>query len=293
MNEFKLNQFNQEVRVTYRAECYLVRDNGAVCRQQRADKRKRPLDDQWTFGTLNASDGYRKICGIMVHRIIATAFHSEPPTPEHVVDHIDTNRLNNRPENLRWVTRLENLLDNPKSLSFIEKKWGSIEGLLKDSDAAEKSDPIANRPWMRQALIDATFEEETDTESLTPLALQRNWRTPSEFPTCPEKISDTPLQDYVSKLESGAVFSRNRYGESITVDAGFSKEGSCLSVICIIASGVKGWAVSKVTFVDGKFVHENKGTFFTREGAEKSHCQIVGVPWEAPEGYEGCIDDYC
>ena len=44
---------------------------------------------------------------------MATAFHGEPPTKEHVVDHIDTNKQNNRPENLRWVTRLENILLNP------------------------------------------------------------------------------------------------------------------------------------------------------------------------------------
>ncbi|WP_294143305.1 HNH endonuclease signature motif containing protein [uncultured Sanguibacteroides sp.] len=33
----------------------------------------------------------------------------------YVVDHIDTNRQNNRIENLRWLTKLENVLLNPIS----------------------------------------------------------------------------------------------------------------------------------------------------------------------------------
>jgi len=33
-----------------------------------------------------------------------TAFHGAPPTNDHFVDHIDTNKQNNRPANLRWVT---------------------------------------------------------------------------------------------------------------------------------------------------------------------------------------------
>ena len=36
----------------------------------------------------------------VVHRIVATAFHGEQPSVKHIVDHIDTNRRNNRVENL-------------------------------------------------------------------------------------------------------------------------------------------------------------------------------------------------
>lgn len=54
------------------------------------------------------------ICPMLVFiEFIATAFHGEPPSPQYVVDHIDTNCRNNRPENLRWLTRLENALMNP------------------------------------------------------------------------------------------------------------------------------------------------------------------------------------
>lgn len=44
-----------------------------------------------------------------VHRLVASAFHGPAPSPLHHVDHIDRDRSNNRPANLRWVTPAENL----------------------------------------------------------------------------------------------------------------------------------------------------------------------------------------
>lgn len=271
----------------------MVRDNGAVFRQRRENKRKRPLDGVWTFGIFTARDGYRKICSTPVHRIVATAFHGEQPSTGHVVDHIDTNRLNNLPENLRWVTRLENILDNPKTLRRIENKWGTLETLLNDPNSAEKTDPITNRSWMIQALIDETPERESTIDSLTPLAMQRVWRTPSEFPMCPDYISDNPLHNYVSRLDCGTVFARNIYGESVVGIAEITSDGTCLSVICMIEGGVKNYALAKVTFEDGKYVHSSVGTYFTHDGAAKSHCALMGITWEEPDGYKECIDDYC
>ena len=41
-----------------------------------------------------------------VHRLVAKAFLEPPPSEKHtIVNHIDGDRANNRPENLKWVTR--------------------------------------------------------------------------------------------------------------------------------------------------------------------------------------------
>lgn len=148
MTAVDLDDFNQEKECTYDGEQYSARDNGAVLRQPRPGKRQRSLDAQWTFGKANDKNGYMEIASVRVHRIIATAFHGHPPTPEHVVDHIDTNRRNNRPDNLRWLTRLENVLKNPITMKRIEFACGSIEAFLADPSKLHGNiDP--NFQWMR------------------------------------------------------------------------------------------------------------------------------------------------
>lgn len=124
-------EYTREVECEYKDDIYKVRDNGAIMRMPRIGKTKRPKDERWTFGE-TIDRGYAKFCGEPVHRIVAFAFHGAPPTSDHVVDHIDTNRQNNRPENLRWVTRLENILLNPITKAKIEMLCGSVESFLED-----------------------------------------------------------------------------------------------------------------------------------------------------------------
>lgn len=144
-----LDVFERDLQVEYRDERYRVRDNGAVFRENRFRKRARPLDKKWTFGRQNPSAGYKHLAGVPVHRIVCSAFHGPPPTGQHVVDHIDTNRANNRPENLRWVTRLENVLLNPISARRIELIYGSIEAFFEDPQRPQSATQFPDVSWMR------------------------------------------------------------------------------------------------------------------------------------------------
>ena len=150
MTETCLDDFHREVNCFDDEERYSVRDNGSVLRHFRAGKRPRPIDDQWTFGKLNSQNGYMFIGTVRIHRIVAKAFHGNPPTREHVVDHIDTNRRNNRPENLRWLTRLENALLNPITVKRIELSCGSIEAFLEDPSQLCCNRFNRNFDWMRR-----------------------------------------------------------------------------------------------------------------------------------------------
>jgi len=149
MSEINVDNFNDEVNCVFKGEAYSVRDNGALLRHQRNGKRVRALDNNWTFGKENSSNPYLHIAGIRVHRIVATAFHGEPPDPKYVVDHIDSNCRNNRPENLRWLTRLENSLSNPATRKKIEYLCGSVEAFLDNPSMLNDLHLEPNIAWMR------------------------------------------------------------------------------------------------------------------------------------------------
>ena len=129
----------------YKGEHYSVRDNGAIMRHPKSN-RVRPKDNKWTFGLPN-DKGYCAFCGEVVHRIVAFAFLGEPENNQLVVDHIDTNRQNNRPENLRWVTKLENALNNPLTLRKILYYCTLPEFIENPKILAQRAQDI-NLSWM-------------------------------------------------------------------------------------------------------------------------------------------------
>ena len=153
-----LNEFTREEVCVYKGRRYYVRDNGAVYRQCKEDGIKRKWDEEWTFGKFDPNTGYMLIGQERVHRIVCTAYHGEPVEDRHVADHIDTNRRNNRPDNLRWVTKLENTLNNPITRAKVELICGSIEAFLANPSLLyghESENP--NFKWMR-----AVTKEEAD-----------------------------------------------------------------------------------------------------------------------------------
>ena len=321
-----LFDINEPERICeYRGETYRVRENGSIYRIQKTNKRKRPLDEKWTFGTPDKQYGYWNFSSEKAHRIVATAFHGKQPSEKHVVDHIDTNRKNNRPENLRWITKLENLLLNPITLSRIIFKYGSINNFL-----ANPSEPIdgeleQNFEWMRTVTkeesdntrknlenwakegkipkggqlgewifsnldeqVDSFVEENPLTESLTYNVIQKNWKTQSEFPNCPTSLTDGSIKAYKEKLVKGSTFSKNQYGESTIENAETSKNEKELFVITI-SDNVKQFALAKVYIENEKFIHESLGSFFTLIGTQKQFCLAQGLEWNG----EDSIDDYC
>lgn len=326
MKRVHLDRFGREVTCTYRGETYRVRDNGAVLRRRRDRARLRPLDEKWTFGRANKKRGYMHVASIPVHRIVATAFHGPQPSKTHVVDHIDTNRRNNRPENLRWVTKLENILLNPITARRVEIAYGSIENFLANPDRLRSGKLDPRFEWMRSVtkkeaeeshrrLLDwaksermpsggtlgewlytsrtEQYVEEPEPddliESRTPGATQKNWKTPSEFPLCPSEIGANALDEYRERLKNGEVFSRNDFGESKVVSAELSESSETLVVLCKYPSDVKDWSLARVSVEDRLFVHEGLGTFFTLEGATKQYVLKRGLKWEGGD----TIDDYC
>ncbi len=319
-----LNLYDSVKICEYRGETYHVRDNGAVFRCGKASKRKRPLDEAWTFGNPDSQKGYFTFSSETVHRIVATAFHGDQPSEKHIVDHIDTNKKNNRPENLRWITRLENLLLNPITLSRVIFKYGSIENFLADPSKPINGELDQNFEWMRtvskeesenakinllnwakegkvsgsKALNDwihinlennevQISKVNTFIASLSQNVIQKNWKTPSEFPNCPTSLFENALENYKGKLNKGEVFSINQYAQSI-VESSEINELSKELIVLTRSGDMNSFALAKV-YVDKKyFVHESIGSFFTLIGAQKQFNLALGLEWNG----EDSIDDY-
>ncbi|MEL6915878.1 MAG: HNH endonuclease signature motif containing protein [Pseudomonadota bacterium] len=316
-----LEIYETEVEVEYRGERYRVRDNGAVFRLNEFRKSPRPLDKTWTFGRQNLTTGYRLLAGVPIHRIVCTAFNGPPPTDQHIVDHIDTNRANNRPENLRWLTRLENALLNEITARRIELAYGSIEAFLADPSKPKNETSFPDVSWMRIVTKEegartksrfeawaksgsvpsagaigewlygtrerADFEPEPEEyESLTPSAIQVKWRVATEFPGCPQAVSEDGLERYAQNLRFGQVFARNDIYQSLVVQCALVEDGLVVLTHNPEENAIKHWAVAMVTIRGELFVHRSEHQYFTLQGALKTFCELTG------ENLDESIDDY-
>lgn len=354
-----INNFTEEKVITYKGERYSVRDNGAIKRHALMPEIPRPLDEIWTFGKKDNKTGYMMYGGHRVHIIVANAFHGHHDSKQYVVDHIDTNRCNNRVENLRWFTKLENALNNPATLKKITflcggdiQKFIENPSCLKDlagnyqdvmwmrtvtaeeaRNAYERIMHWANKPitksstevsvgeWVYKPfqpfeegenikeflnsykrplnttinnfIEDASnYESEDDfeylTKSLTPNVLQRNWRTPTEFPLCPSE--DINMESYFRNLEKRREFCSNKIWKCIVFDFAISADSDKLWVVCDSGeSPIKRWALTEITIERGHFVHTTIGTYIEENGVMKSFTLIQGKEWEG----EDSIDNYC
>ncbi len=320
-----MTDFKQETECTYKDDRYSVQDNGAVLRHARKGKRLRKYDNQWTFGKPNSKTGYMEIASVRIHRIVATAFHGEPPTKEHVIDHIDTNKRNNRPENLRWVTRLENVLLNPITVKRIELVCGcGIEEFLADPSKFRDKFQEPNYKWMctvskeeaqaskekllawarsdklpsggslgewiyNQSLQKQYVEEIPEfTTSLSPNAVQKDWKTPSEFPLCPQENINNFIEAYAVNLKIGEIFSHNQYTNSVIADFAISKDKNALWIMCKSSNdkAIKPWSLAQVTYGNELFVHKNLGSFFKKDGAEKQFTLAQGLEWTSGDTFD-------
>lgn len=314
-----INDFKKEIDVCLKNEKYSARDNGAVLRYAKNESKPRPTDNTWTFGNVSPRNGYMHVSDVRVHRIICYAFHGEPPTPQHVVDHIDTNRQNNRPENLRWITKLENTLNNPITRRRIIIQCGSIETFLANPSILRESSTEPNFKWMRTVTpeeaaschnkltewakkdtppqgkslgewIFETIQNRNRTDFFTKGVTQRNWKTPTEFPCCPDVNEIEPIKTYESNLSIGRVFAKNQYGKSVVKKFSLAEDGNTLYVITEAEEeAIKPYALAVVTFEDGQYVHESRGTFFQEDGAEKTFTLAQGFEWTQGDVF----DDFC
>lgn len=131
---------------------------------------------------------------------------------------------------------------------FQEQEYGNI--------------PYTSANYYQSTPIEPELEDAPpiETKSLTPNAVQLDWKYPVEFPCCPQQVTDKPLETYLANLEEGKVFCKNDFGESTILRCGL-KGSDKLWVMCSVCIGWKSHAITKITNKDGIYYHENIGVF--------------------------------
>lgn len=196
MNDNLLEVFDREMRCEYKGRVYCVRDNGSVMRLPKDGGRTTPADYVWTFGSKNPENGYMIFTGnVRVHQIVCTAFHGPAPEPHMIVDHINCNRCDNRPANLRWITREDNTFDNPvtaKKMAYYFDSVDQARGLLRDNPEAFRwvlDKQTADTVWMRPV----SKEEAANLEKRNKHWVQQGQTGPTPGSTAGEWMFTEPI----------------------------------------------------------------------------------------------------
>lgn len=122
-------------------------------------------------------------------------------------------------------------------------------------------------------------------------AVQKDWITPTDFPLCPQKITDNAIIDYYCNLSRGEVLTTNMYGETRILEFAINEEKTNLWVLCkrTEKNPIKPWILAGIYLDDDKIVHENLHSFFDEKGGYKYFTLAQGKEWTGGD----CFDDYC
>ena len=305
MNDIDI--FEKETEIEYEGNVYSVRDNGAIMRHAPIDRKSRPLDNKWTYGNIDVQKGYMIYGGVPVHRIVATAFLGPAPNDKkYVVDHIDTNKQNNRPENLRWLTRLENILFNDITRTKVEWIFGcSIEDILNDISILRSKKLTPQFEWMSHV---------SKEEAAKSLESWHNWceekkkkfenadyvrkllkirdKNSEGVHTCEPRGIEPSLDAYYENLRVNKTFySRSYSGERsnyIITEFYYNKEANEIYVATIQKDGIKQYYLTTITITGKEYVYKTQ-SFFEEIGLKKYMTIAKGEEWTGGD----CLDDYC
>ncbi|HNU60363.1 MAG TPA: NUMOD4 domain-containing protein [Aquaticitalea sp.] len=123
-DEQKFDELKKELSNLYKERREKIKNNDFAERIERItiliDKKKTELSKKLERNLKKRTINHH----FLIHRLVATYFLPQPKPNETVVGHLDFDKLNNRMQNLKWMTPEENKIHQSKSPNVIaEKKW--------------------------------------------------------------------------------------------------------------------------------------------------------------------------
>lgn len=106
-----------------------------------------------------------------VHRLVCAAFHGRPPPAKGFACHINGDRLDNRPENLKWGSAVDNAAD---TISHGNHLVGSQKDNTKLDETKVALIKLQLRAGERQRIIGEQFGVSRDV--IGQIAAGRSWR---------------------------------------------------------------------------------------------------------------------
>lgn len=162
---------------------YFVDRDGNVWSTKRGLLKMSLANNQgYPFITVN---NHGKRISMMVHVLVCTTFHGEKPSSKHEVRHLDGNRKNNTPNNLRWGTRSENIRDSIRhgtsKIHELGKIWGKINSYKREnrkykltiSDAGKIREAFKSGAVSQKAL---SVEYAVDASLISRIISNKIWR---------------------------------------------------------------------------------------------------------------------
>lgn len=171
------------------------------------------------------------------------------------------------------------MFDNPFMNKVATKGGGYME---MDRPSSIIPEPVIESVAETKSVADINPFEITEDDcykSLTPSALQApGWRTPTEFPCCPKKVTPDGLKEYENNLKPGLMFSSNQYDNYYVIERAFDPKGSSLYVLSTNNKDgyVGAYSIARIEIKINKFIHISMKRFGDATKATKFYKSLIG-----------------
>lgn len=151
--------------------------------------------------------------------------------------------------------------------------------LLEDERVKVDTEEWLTKTFGKKEEIKEEPEYDGLSDSLTPSAKQRYWRTPTEFPCCPQEVTEDGLDIYKENLKEGNLFSSNSFAKYYVIDKAIIPDKNDLIVLCTNNEGEQvfgAYALCSIKIENGKFVHMSIKRYGSRDIATHFFKLIIG-----------------